>query len=106
MFSRLLPFLLLGFVPLVLADGPADNIPEKVRPLPPQGIPVSQADRAQVEAALKPLTKELADLHGSLKYKPALLDLIPDVEVYHKAVDWALRYNEIYSPAELKNLHA
>lgn len=26
--------------------------------------------------------------------------LLPDVEVYHKAVDWALRYNEFFKPQE------
>jgi hypothetical protein len=26
---------------------------------------------------------------------------VPDVEVFHKAVDWALRYNEFFSPKEI-----
>jgi hypothetical protein len=29
-------------------------------------------------------------------------DLLPDVEVYHKAVDWALKYNEVHKLTELK----
>ena len=99
---RLLPLLL--FVPLALADGPADNIPEKVRPIPPKGIAIPQADRAEIEAKLKGLTEDLADLPRSLRGKPALLELLPDVEVYRKAVAWALKYDEVYSPGELKNL--
>src|SRR5262249_51459870 len=38
--------------------------------------------------------------HTALKGKPALLDLLPDVQVYHKAVDWALRYNEFFGTKE------
>src|SRR5207253_870346 len=36
----------------------------------------------------------------ALKGKPALLDLLPDVQVYHKAVDWALRYDEFFDVRE------
>ena len=42
--------LLLALVPLAPADGPADNIPEKVRPIPPKGIEVSKADREAIES--------------------------------------------------------
>jgi hypothetical protein len=101
---RMLPLLLLGLVPLAFADGPADNIPEKVRPIPPKGVEIPQADRQEIEAKLKALTDDLAALPGSLKGKPALLELLPDVEVYHKAVAWALKYGEVYSAGELKNL--
>ena len=36
---------------------------------------------------------------------PRLADLMPDLEVYWKAVDWALRYREVHKPAELKAAH-
>ena len=104
MSPRLLPLLLLGLASLALADGPSDNIPEKVRPIPPAGIEVSQADREEIETKLKELTKDLADLPRLLKGKPALLELIPDVEIYHKAVAWALKYGEVYSAGEVKGL--
>jgi pimeloyl-ACP methyl ester carboxylesterase len=104
MSPRLLMLLLLGLVPLALADGPGDNIPEKVRPIPPKGIEIPQADREEIETNLKALTKDLADIPHALKDKPHLLELLPDVEVYHKAVAWALKYEEVYSAGELKNL--
>ena len=46
---RPLLLLVLVLVPFAFADGPADNIPEKVRPIPPAGIEVSKADRAEVD---------------------------------------------------------
>jgi hypothetical protein len=33
-------------------------------------------------------------------------ELIPDVEIFHKAVDWALRYNEFYNVKEVATAHA
>ena len=47
------------------------------------------------------LAKDIEALRGSLKSKPALLDLLPDVQIYHKAVDWALRHDEFYSTNEV-----
>jgi pimeloyl-ACP methyl ester carboxylesterase len=37
-----------------------------------------------------------------LRGRTALLALLPDIEIYHKAVAYPLRYNEIQKPAELK----
>ena len=80
----------------VVADGPADNVPEKVRPVPPVGVKVSDADAAEIRAALAELKTELDALPDVLKDKPELLDLLPDVEVYHKAGRYAIDFNEIY----------
>src|SRR5207247_1645981 len=44
--------------------------------------------------------REIDDLRAALKGKPAL-DLLPDVEVFHKAVRYALTYNEFQSKGEL-----
>ncbi|MCV5233506.1 hypothetical protein OFC56_40730, partial [Escherichia coli] len=54
------------------------------------------ADRQELLAGLDELKKELDSLSAALKGKPALLELIPDVEVYHKAVRYAVEYDEIY----------
>ncbi len=104
MSPRLLTFSILGLASLVLADGPADNIPEKVRPIPPAGIKVSQADRDAIAPKLRNLSKEVEGLPGALRNKPRLLELLPDVEIYHKAVEWALEHDEVYSAGDLKNL--
>jgi dienelactone hydrolase len=82
------------------ADGPLDNIPDHVRPIPPPGIKLSPEDRVDLEKGAGDLSREIESLRGFLKNRAALLALLPDVEVYHKAVDWALRYDEFFKPQE------
>ncbi len=83
------------------ADGPADNLAEKVRPVPPPGIKIAERDRAELSAGAAALAKEIASLRASLKTNPAQLGLLPDVLIFHKAVDWALRHDEIYKTNEV-----
>lgn len=99
--TRATPLLLLAAV-AALADGPADNVPDKVRPIPPAGIQVSDEDKKDLQERLQALGHEIAALEGDLKKAPAMARLIPDVEVFHKAVRYALEYNEFYTPAEVK----
>jgi len=91
---------LFSFASLVFADGPSDNLPDKVRRVPPPGIKIPDADRAALEAGVAELSQDIESLRTELKSKPALLDLVPDVQVYHKAVDWSLRYDEFYKTNE------
>ena len=84
------------------ADGPSDNLPDKVRRIPPPGIKIPDSDRAELVAGAAELGKELQSLREALKSKPALLALVPDVEIYHKAVDWALRFDELYKSNEVQ----
>jgi len=97
--SVLLAPLLLASV--AFADGPADNIPDHVRPIPPPGIKIPPEDRVELEKGAGDLSKEIESLRTFLKGKPALLALLPDVEVFHKAVDWALRYDEFFQPQQV-----
>jgi dienelactone hydrolase len=60
------------------------------RKIPPPGIPVPEADRAELEAGLKELARETD----------------PDVRIFHKAVDWALRYDEILNAKEIPTAKA
>jgi pimeloyl-ACP methyl ester carboxylesterase len=75
---------------LAFADGPADNIPEQVRRIPPVGIVT------ELRSGRDQLGKAIDDLRTTLARQPDLIVLLPDIEVYHKAVDWALRYDEFY----------
>jgi dienelactone hydrolase len=90
---------------LLPADGPGDNLPEKVRPVPPPGIAIPDADRNELQTATDALGKEIERLRMDLKSKPALLELLPDVQIYHNAVRYALTYNEFYDPKEIKIAH-
>ncbi|MBI3854253.1 MAG: prolyl oligopeptidase family serine peptidase [Planctomycetes bacterium] len=82
------------------ADGERDNQQDNVRRIPPPGVPVPEADRAELTAGAETLGKEIEAIRKDLQGKPALA-LLPDVQIYHKAVDWALRYNEIFNVKEI-----
>jgi hypothetical protein len=97
--SRLVPLLLVLTAP-AFADGPADNQPDNVRPIPPKGSPVPAADAQELRTGLAELQKEIADTTVALKGKPELLELLPDVQIYEKAVRWALDYDEMYITAQ------
>src|ERR1043166_1791067 len=82
------------------ADGPQDNIPDKVRPVPPKGIVVPEGMRAELQAGVDVLGKEIADLRQALAKKPALLEFLPDVQIYYNAVYYALKYDEFHAAGE------
>src|SRR5882672_10721477 len=81
-------------------DGDRDNHPEKVRPIPLKGIAVPVEVRQELEAAVVALARDIEQLQADLKDKPALLDLLPDVQIFHQAVDIVLRYDEFHDPKE------
>jgi hypothetical protein len=94
MFARTLPASLLLLAAAILAsgpaaaDGPKDNLPDNVRPVPPKGIDLPPADEADIK-------KGLADLQAEIK-AIGKHDLLPDVEVYEKAVRYAVDYKEVF----------
>ena len=94
--TLLLSSLLLLSCAALRADGPGDNLVANVRPVPPPGVKITDEQRAELSAGVAALGKDIDALKNSLKGKPAL-DLLPDVQIYHKAVDWALRHNEFFN---------
>jgi hypothetical protein len=83
-------------------DGPKDNLADNVRPVPPLGIKVPAEVRANLGNALDELGQAILQLSQALKDKPALRDLLPDVAIYHKAVRYALSYDEFYNKREFQ----
>jgi len=79
-----------------IADGPQDNIPEKVRRVPPPGKKLTDADRQELSSGAADLAKEIAELATMLKGKAALLELLPDVEIFSNAVQYPLEYDEFF----------
>ncbi|MEZ6140336.1 MAG: prolyl oligopeptidase family serine peptidase [Zavarzinella sp.] len=87
----------------VLADGPGDNVVDQVRPVPPlPKTPPTAAQKAELEGLLKGFAQKIDQLKSSIAQKPELVGLLPDVLVFYKSVDYALRYNEIFdAPKEV-----
>lgn len=86
---------------MLFADGPKDNQTENVRPIPPAGIEVSAADRDSLEASLADFKKQIDQLRtGKNERTKALL---PDVEIFYRAVHDALKYGEFFAPREVED---
>lgn len=83
------------------ADGPGDNLPDKVRPVPPPGTKLNDADRTELQKATDALGQEIDNLRQALQTKPSLRELLPDVQIFHNAVRYALAHNEFYDPKEI-----
>src|SRR5262249_28031982 len=87
------------------ADGPSDNLADKVRRVPPPGIKIADADREELDRGVEQLGKAIVGLPGALKplgkRGAGLLELMPDVQIYHNAVRYALHHDEIYSTKEV-----
>ncbi len=101
--NPLLNLALIALAPMLsLADGPKDNIPTDVRPVPPPGIEVPAPERSALEAALTELRQAIDAAAKAQAKRPGIEDLLPDIEIYHKAVGWALRHNEFFKPEEFQ----
>lgn len=85
------------------ADGPADNSATNVRPVPPPGVEIPAADRDALTKGAAELKQLIEDVKKAQSKNPQLANLLPDVEIFHKSVDWALRYNYFNKAAETKS---
>jgi hypothetical protein len=97
----LIGIVLAGTAASLHADGPGDNKPDNIRPIPPPGIAIPPADEAELKTGLEALGKEIESLRTQLKSKAALVDLLPDVQIYHNAVRYALIYREFFKANEI-----
>ncbi len=87
--------------PFVRADGPADNISEKVRRIPPAGLAIPDETRRELTDGVAKLGADLAAARTAFAQKPERLALLPDIQIFHKAVDWAVRYDEVFRTNEI-----
>lgn len=69
---------------------PANLQPNPRKLNPPPGVVVPADVKAELTAGAAALGKEIEALRASLAGKPALLALLPDVQIYHNAVRYAL----------------
>ncbi len=96
-----MPRLLFVFFVFFAAKNSVITAAEITRVLPPPGIKLNAADRAELEKQLADLQRALDSVKADTKLKPAQKDLLPDVEVYAKAVRFALTNGEFYDPKDV-----
>ncbi len=72
-----------------------------VRPTPPPGIEIPAADRAEIETGVNKLGEEIGKLHELGKSNPLIASELPNVEIFHKSADWAVRYGEIFDAKQI-----
>ena len=81
----------------------AQTPPPAAKRLPPAGIAIPASDRTELTTATAALAAEISSLRSALtaSHQTPLLALLPDVEIFHKAVDWALRYDEFFDAKQI-----
>src|SRR5205814_7755589 len=87
-----LTLLLLGFGSVVAA--------QESQYAPPPGIAIPPDIRDELHKGVLELDANIKELRQIVKAKPTLLTLLPDVEIFHKAVEWPLLYDEFYRSNE------
>lgn len=87
---------------ILWADGLADNKAENVRRIPAIGIEVPKDKEEELRKGLADLGQKIEGLKKTLAKEPEWLDLLPDVEIYHKAVRYVLDYQEFHRKAEFE----
>jgi acetyl esterase/lipase len=85
---------------LCRADGPADNNPEKVRRVPAVGIEVPDAETQELKKQLDILKAAINAL--TEKSDARTKDLLPDVQIFYRAVHDALTFREFFNDQEPK----
>ncbi|VTS02722.1 prolyl oligopeptidase family serine peptidase [Tuwongella immobilis] len=91
---------ILAFTGISLADGPQDNLADKVRPVPPPGEPIPPMIQAELQKSVDEIAAEIEQTKRALAKNPKMLALLPDAQVLHRGVEVALKHNEFYSPKE------
>ncbi|MFM8328058.1 MAG: hypothetical protein ACKN9U_24625, partial [Pirellulaceae bacterium] len=82
---------------LMAWDGPADNHPNQVRPIPPPGIDIPEATRAQ-------LVQRTAAIRQSVERSPGDEADAAQVLVFARAIEMTLETGMVYSEPELAQL--
>lgn len=94
----ILTFVLVASSVHAFADGLNDNDPANVRPVPPPGVEVPQQIRRSLESELAELELALRELRGETD-----ASLLPDIEIFSRAVRSALDHNEFFSEREFEH---
>ncbi len=85
----------------IFADGPQDNIPTKVRAVPPLGMELKPDDKFELESGLAKLDAAIAEL--AKRKDSRTQELLPDIEIFARAVRHGVQYRELFSPKDVDN---
>ncbi len=77
-------------------------VPAASKQTPPPGVKIPDADRKELTEGAAALARDIAELAS----KPANAALIPDIEIFHKAVDGALRHDEFFNVKQVGDARA
>ena len=100
----ILSALVIATVSTSFAAAPKPKLPPNPDKLsPPPGLPVPDDVKATLNAGVATLGRQIAGLQATLKDKPELLELLPDVEIFHNAVKYALEDDIFFSPTHFKS---
>lgn len=83
----------------VRADGPRDNHPENIRPIPPPGVELPQADADSLRRGLEQLSEAIKRL--AKRGDASTTELLPDIEIFDRAVRDALDYHEFFAKGDI-----
>ena len=94
----------LGLVTAALGQTvePAKPLVATTPRVPAIGIELDENVRTQLREQTDALGEAIQALAKRHAETPSLLHHLPDVQVYHKAVDWALKHRIFFKPNELK----
>lgn len=81
----------------IYADGPADNQPDQVRPIPPTGIEISSTVIEALEWRCQVLR---AQWQSALKKNPSIAGMESEVLVFPRAVEMVIEFNQFYKANE------
>jgi pimeloyl-ACP methyl ester carboxylesterase len=89
--------------PALAAPAPAWS---EIKKIPPPGVEISESDRNELQSGMADLGMQIEDLRKSPQKYPAMLALLPDVQIYHNAVRYALTYNEFFAKGDIAKAKA
>ncbi len=85
-------------VNIAFADGPSDNIPTKVRQIPPPGKPLSADVEARLKQAVEMLDGQITAIGAE---NPALLATRGDIAVFTRAIRLAIEHQLFYDERDI-----
>jgi dienelactone hydrolase len=93
----ILAVLLLGAAPAFPQASPT------VKQAPDAGVVIPEADRQALTSATAELAKDIETFRSRNLGNAKAMDLLPDVQIFEKAVDWALRYDEFMNVKQVES---